>query len=249
VIGFVGDPRARADLGAAGSNFGQLASLTASGNWRLTTDLGLFESAANPNGDEIDSNPYAVLALPGKHIVVDAGSNDLLEVGANGSVAALATFPDRLVPAPPFLGLPPGAQVPMDAVPTSVALGRDGYFYVGQLTGFPFPVGGANVFRVPANGGVSEVFASGFTAIIDLAWGPDGSLYVLEIAKNGLLAGFGSEDWAGALIRMAPNGSRTEIAPGQLTAPGGVAVGPDGALYITNHGIYAGAGTVLRIRP
>jgi hypothetical protein len=249
VIGFVGDPRSRADLGAAGSSFGHLASVPASGNWRLTTDLGLFEAAVNPTGDEIDSNPYAVIELPGKQIVVDAGANDLLQVDANGRVVALATFPDRLVPAPPFLGLPPGTQIPMDAVPTSVALGRDGSFYVAQLTGFPFPVGGANIYRVPVAGGVPEVYATGFTAIIDLAWGPDGSLYVLEIAKNGLLAGFGSEDWAGALIRVAPNGTRTEIAPGQFTAPGGVAVGPDGVLYITDNGIYAGTGTVLRVRP
>jgi sugar lactone lactonase YvrE len=209
----------------------------------------MFEAATNPSGDEIDSNAYAVLALPGKQIVVDAGANGLLEVDASGRVVPLATFPDRLVAAPPFLGLPPDTQIPMDAVPTSVALGRDGKFYVGQLTGFPFPVGGANIYRVPPAGGVPEVFASGFTAIIDLTFGPDGSLYVLEIAKNGLLAGFGLENWAGALIRVAPDGTRTEIASGHLTAPGGVALGSDGALYITNNGIYAGTGTVLRIRP
>ena len=56
---------------------------------------------------------------------------------------SLATFADRLVDAPPFLGLPPDTKIPMDTVPTSVALGPDGNYYVGQLTGFPFPVDAA----------------------------------------------------------------------------------------------------------
>jgi hypothetical protein len=52
----------------------------------------------------------------------------------------------------------------MQAVPTSVVKGPDGAYYVGQLTGFPFPVGGANVFRV-VPGHDPEVFAGGFTYI------------------------------------------------------------------------------------
>ncbi len=54
----------------------------------------------------------------------------------------LAVFHARLVDAPPFLGLPPGTKIPMQAVPNSVVQGPDGAWYVGQLTGFPFPVGG-----------------------------------------------------------------------------------------------------------
>ena len=120
---------------------------------------------------------------------------------------------------------------------------------MGQLTGFPFPVGGANIYRVPANGGTPEIYAQAFTAIIDVAFGADGSLYVLEIAKNGLLDAFIFNDWTGALIRVAPDGTRTEIAEGSLFAPGGVAVGPDGALYVTNNSIFSGVGQVLRIEP
>ena len=246
-IGFGGDPATRSAFGPAGSDFARLARMNASGNWSLQEDLGAYETSANPAGDEIDTNPYGILALPGKRVVTDAGANDLLEVAANGGISTLAVFPDRMVEAPPFLGLPPGTQIPMDAVPTTVALGPDGDYYVGQLTGFPFPAGGANVYRVPAQGGVPEVYAGGFTAIIDVAFGRDGSLYVLEIAKNGLLAAFEGNDWTGALIRVTPNGTRTEIASGLLFAPGGVAVGSDGALYVTNNSIFSGSGQVLRI--
>ena len=249
-IGFGGDPAARTiDFGPAGASLARLARMTASGNWNLQQDLGAYEAAANPTGDEVDTNPYGILALPGKQVLADAGANALNEVAANGATRTLAVFPDRMVEAPPFLELPPGTLIPMDTVPTSVALGPDGHYYVGQLTGFPFPAGGANVYRVPSQGGSPEVYAEGFTAIIDVAFGADGSLYVLEIARNGLLAAFIFNDWTGALIRIAPNGVRTEIAEGSLTAPGGVAVGADGALYVTNNSIFSGVGEVLRIEP
>ena len=249
-IGFGGDPATRqAVFGPDGAKLARLGRATPDGKWRLFQDLGQSEADHNPAGDEVDSNPYGILALQGKQIVADAGANALLQVRANGAISALATFANRMVDAPPFLGLPPGTQIPMDAVPTSVALGPDGNYYVGQLTGFPFPVGAANIYRVPAGGGAATVFASGFTHIVDLTFGPDGSLYVVEIAKNGLLAAFNGNDWTGALIRIAPDGTRTELVPGALTAPGGVAVGSDGALYVTNNAIFSNIGEVIRIRP
>jgi len=249
-IGFSGDPRDRQfQFGAGGAGLAQLAGVSASGNWRLENDLGLYESANNPAGDEIDSNPYGMLQLPGKLIIADAGANDLIQVNANGSITTLAIFPDRLEDAPDFLGLPPGTKIPMDAVPTNVSLGPDGYYYVGQLTGFPFPAGGANVYRVAPGGGTPEVHAGGFSAIVDTAFGPDGSLYVLQLARNGLLDGFIFNNWTGALIRVEPNGTRTELAAGQLIAPGGVAVGGDGNIYVTVNSIYPGTGAVLRIQP
>ena len=249
-IGFGGDPGTRqAVFGPDGAKLARLGRATPDGKWRLLQDLGQSEADHNPAGDEVDSNPYGILALQGKQIVADAGANALVQVRDNGAISALATFANRMVDAPPFLGLPPGTQIPMDAVPTSVALGPDGNYYVGQLTGFPFPVGAANIYRVPADGGAPTVFASGFTHIVDLTFGPDGSLYVVEIAKNGLLAAFNGNDWTGALIRIAPDGTRTELVPGALTAPGGVAVGSDGALYVTNNAIFSNIGEVIRIRP
>jgi hypothetical protein len=247
--GFSGDPNDRAILfGSAGSNFARLARMKV-GKFSLVQDLGDYEAVNNPTGDEIDSNPYGILALADRRVLADAGANALNQVSARGTVSTLATFPDRMVPAPPFLELPPGTLIPMDCVPTTVAQGPDGDFYVGQLTGFPFPVDDANVYRVPAEGGAPVIHESGFTAVIDIAFAPDGSMYVLEIAKQGLLAAFIDGDWGGALIRVAPDGTRTEIATGELTAPGGVVVGHDGAIYVTNNSIFSGTGQVLRIEP
>jgi len=249
-IGFGGDPNTReTTFGPDGRRLARELLLLPHGNRLTVKDLGSFEAANNPTGDEVDSNPYGILARLGRQIVTDAGGNDLLQVGLGGKTTALATFPDRMVDAPPFLGLPPGTQVPMDTVPTTVALGPGGDYFVGQLTGFPFPVGGANVYRVPARGGTPTVYASGFTNIVDIAFDRAGNLYVLQIVKNGLLAAFNAGDWTGALIKVRKNGTRTELVPGVLTAPGGIAIGPDGALYVTNNSIYPGIGEVLRIEP
>ncbi len=246
VTGLGAAPNARDALGAPGMNFGRLLAANLSGGWRALADVSGYEAVANPDGGAIDTNPYGLAPAPGHgSVVADAGGNDLLLVpSGNRSIQTLAVFPNRLVPAPEFLGLPPGTMIPMQAVPDSVAVGPDGAYYVGQLTGFPFPVGGANVYRV-VPGQAPTVYASGFTNIIDVTFDASGNLYVLEIAKNGLLSG----DPTGALIKVAPDGTRTEIASEGLVAPGSVAVGPDGALYVSNFSIFPGMGEVVRIVP
>jgi hypothetical protein len=134
-------------------------------------------------------------------------------------------------------------QIPMNAVPTTVVRGPGGDLFVGQLTGFPFPIGGARVYRIE-KGGDPEIYADGFTNIIDIAFGRDGSLYVLEIAHNSLLA----ENPEGAVIKVHPAGAREIIADG-LFFPGGLALGKKDELYVTNCGVCFDDGEVLRINP
>jgi hypothetical protein len=212
-------------------------------------DIAGYEAANNPDGGAPDSNPYGLVAQVRKRVVADAGGNSLVQVGGDGAITTLAVFPDCLVDAPPFLGLPPGSQIPMQAVPTSVAAGPDGSYVVGQLTGFPFPVGGARVYKVTPGSTTPEVYAEGFTNIIDVAY-HDGNLYVLELVSKGLLqAEQPGGDPSGALIRVAPDGTRTTLVSEGLVFPGGMAFGPDGAIYITNNSVFAGQGQVVRITP
>jgi len=182
--------------------FGQAIAINLSGtpSWSLKADLADFEGNNNPDGGEVDSNPYSLVVQNGVIYATDAGGNSLLRVDGNGNIEAIATFPVRLVTPPPFIPNLPN-PFPMQAVPTGMAIGPDNQLYIGQLTGFPFPVGGANVYRF--NGTNLEEFATGFTNIIDLAFAPDGSLYVLEYASN-FLAG----DFSGQLWKIAPNGTR-----------------------------------------
>jgi hypothetical protein len=249
-IGLGTDPVNRTADGAfpafasVGMEFGRLVRFQPNGNWSFHEDLAGFEASENPDGNLPDSNPYGLLALPGRRIYADAGGNSLNAVAANGRISNLAVFPNRTVP----FGAP-GATVQMQAVPTSVTVGPDGAFYVGQLTGFPFPLNGARVYRVPAEGGDPVVVVSDLTKIIDLAFGPDGSLYVLQISAAG---GPPPQGGTGSLIRVASNGTKTTlVAPGAgLVAPGGIVVSDDGSIYVTNFSVQpGGVGTVVKITP
>ena len=236
-IGWGAAPAARAGLGALGSQFGTLNTLTPRGQLRVVADVSAFEGDENPAGGPNDSNPYGVLAEAGETFVTDAGGNSLLRVAANGAVSLVATFPSIPVPAGPFN--PPFAQ--SEAVPTSVTRGPDGALYVSTLTGAPFLPGAASIYRVVA-GAPPEVYAAGLTMVTDLDWGADGSLYVLQHASAPFFGG------AGSVIRIAPGGARTVVATG-LSRPAGLVVGPDGALYVSNNSPFAEIGEVLRIVP
>jgi hypothetical protein len=234
-LGFGGDPAQRDLLGAAGPLFGQLLQVKPNGGWRALADVAAHEEAHNPAGGPVDSNPYGVLALPGRRIVADAGANALIEVLANGTTQTFAVLPP----------VEPGSR---DAVPTSVTEGPDGALYVGQLTGFPFWPGTANVWRIESDGSSATVHAGGFTAIVDLAVSAAGDLYVLEIAtgQSGAFPppnpGLGN----GRLIRQC-QGDAPEVLLSGLVFAAGVALGPDGAAYVTNNGTSATSGEVLRI--
>ena len=184
------------------------------------------------------------MLVDGKRLVVaDAGGNTLLKVRKHGAVEVLSLFPDRLVQNP-F-----GAdQIPMQAVPTSVVKGPGRDYFMSQLTGFPFPVGAANVYRVDRKTGDAEVLASGFTNIMDLAFDEHGTLWVLEIDHDSLLAPIGpSTDGAIFAVDRAGQKHQLPLDPGTLTEPGGITVGDDGALYVTNKSRAPGEGEVLRI--
>jgi hypothetical protein len=242
-IGGAGTVEARNQLGSGARLLGHVVGLWPHhrhGKVKAIADLNQYEKDNNPDGGEIDSNPYGVLATSHGALATDAGGNDLLAIDKKGNVTTVAVFPSRTVPAPPGIpNLPP--QLPMQSVPTTVAKGPDGAYYVGELTGFPFQPGGARIWRV-VPGQAPTVYAPGFTNIIDIAFDRKGRLLVLQITKNGLLSG----EEVGALYRVE-NGTRTEIAAGKLTMPGGVAVGRDGALYVTNKAVSPGGGEVLRI--
>jgi glucose/arabinose dehydrogenase len=162
-----------------------------------------------------NSNPYAVLALADRQIVVDAGANAVLEVRGS-QVKLLAVIPKN-----------GKAQ----AVPSSIAMGPDGDFYVGELAEGAGK-GKARVWRIPSAGGTPVVHASGFTAITGLAFGPDESLFVTEFVRD-----FRKEDFRGRVVRVAPDGSRTNLGGKTLLAPTGAAVDSTGAVYVSNYSV------------
>jgi hypothetical protein len=217
---------------------------------RVIADLGAYEVAQNPDhgdgpgtkfGDPpIDSNPYAFAAFRGGFAVVDAAGNDLLWVSPKGRISVLAVFPVRTEKLSRVdakrVGLPPTmTSIKAQSVPTCVAVGPDGALYVGELTGRPSHVREARIWRI-VPGKPPSLYASGFTAISDIAF--DGrDLLVLEIADKGLY----DPRSTGALIRLAPDGTRTVLAREGLVYPTGVAVGRR-TIYVANYGFFLGSG-------
>jgi sugar lactone lactonase YvrE len=196
-----------------------------------------YEFTHNPAKDNVDSDPYGIAWADGSLLVADAAGNSLLEVGLDGSVSTVATFRAQQV----------GGHYEQ-SVPTSVVIGPDGAYYVGELGGGGLPPGHARIWRGRL-GEQATVWKTGFSTITGLAFGPDGSLYVSELNPGGLEAVFNPKgDPHGALIRISPDGHRTEIAHGQLIQPGGVAVGPDGTVYVSVFSILRNKGAVVAIR-
>jgi hypothetical protein len=186
---------------------------------RVATERQTYPAETNPNG---------LALLPGGRVLVtDAANNDLLKVVRRGGIATVARFKREMVPWPaglPFPGPPPGTPVPAESVPTAVAIGPDGAWYVSELQGFPSVKG--HLWHLahragergrdlrpgqPEHGALSDG-RRGFTSVIDLAFGRKGTMYVLGIAKEGLLAAevFGAPP-IGALWAVK-GGTKTELA-------------------------------------
>ncbi|HEU4448838.1 MAG TPA: ScyD/ScyE family protein [Gaiellaceae bacterium] len=248
---------------------GNLVRLDRKGRVNLTVDIPAYQEG-DPDPDDLEglpeeSNPNGLALLRGGGVLVaDAAGNDLLLLDKGKSLSTVARFKPELVPWPaglPF-GPPPGTPEPAEPVPTAVAIGPDGAWYVSELKGFPFVKGTSRIWRVEPGStnavcdpespdtGPCRTVATGFTSVIDLGFGPDGTMYVLEIAKESLLGVefFGAPP-IGALWAVE-GGTKTELAEGELLAPGGVDAGPNGSLVVTTGTVFGpGAGGVVRIDP
>jgi sugar lactone lactonase YvrE len=246
------------------------------GQATLIADLFEFEADVNPHQgpNDPDSNPFGLTVLNGGGVLVaDAGGNSVLYVDIQGRVQWVATLPDELVstanikslfgcPAgpPDFCNLPD--MIPAEAVATDVVIGPDGAAYVSELKGFPAPTGASRVWRIApgslhAECGTSDacqVVADGFTSIVDLNFGPDGTLYVTEMDEA---------SWASVELQQVTGGSinacawRAGLFPltcdevetdEPLMMPTATTIGGDGQLYSTVWSLVPGMADVVEVR-
>ena len=235
LFGLGTDPANRAGLPASGQRLGTLAAVDVkSGRSRQIADIAGFEARRNPIHNP-DSDPAGMLEVHGRYQVADAGGNDVVKVARNGKVRLLAV----LVDGPPVPAPPDGSLVAPQSVPTSVAIGPDGATYVSQLTGFPFPKGGANIYRIGRDG-KPRVYASGLTNVTDLAWSGH-TLYAVQLSTNGLLTGP-----MGSLVKISHRGATPQVVVDNLFAPYGIAIRGHYA-YLTTGSVVPSVGQVMRI--
>lgn len=234
------------------------------GEWQAEHNQDPF-NLADPPGE---SNPFNVASLhDGSVLVADAANNSLIRVWRNGKIRPIARVKPRVVEMPAGFDdpeLPPaGTMLPAEAVVTSVAVGPDGSYYIGELRGFPATPGTSQIWKIRPGArdavcrpnkpqqGACRRFADGLTSIVALEVGRRGAVYAAELSKMSWLAIEGDPPLPGseigAVIRINRDGnSRTELSPDQVVLPGGVAVGPRGGVFVS--GPVFGPGGFMRVR-
>ena len=224
--------------GAAHGNAAQpsgIYRILANGTGELVADLSAWVRA-NPVAQippdlDPDAAGFSVVAdqAAGMLWVVDPNSGQILSVSPDGSVARIADLSE---------GHP---------VPTGLALAPQGGVYVGYLTSVPFPNGTSRVVHVAPDGTVTEMM-TGLTAVTDVAVGPDGTLYAVEMSTGNLDEPPFLVPGSGRVVRQSATGNLEEVVTG-LMLPISLAFGPDGGLYVSLPAVGAdhGEGAILRV--
>ncbi|HUG32674.1 MAG TPA: ScyD/ScyE family protein [Acidimicrobiia bacterium] len=166
------------------------------------------------------NNPFHVTALSGgTALVADAAGNTLLSATTSGVIDWRALFTPPVDSNGDWMIRWFAGDIPcyVQPVPTSVAIGPGGDLYVGELTGAlseedgVLPIGLSRVWRIDAGANNvvcsqtdpapdCELLIDGLTSVIDVAFGPDGLLYVVEYDANSWIAAFASGLAAGGNI-------------------------------------------------
>jgi hypothetical protein len=195
-----------------------------------------------------DSNPYGVLVTKDRHTgrthtyVADAGANTISEIRRDGTARIIAYIPNET------------DFARRDATPTCIAEGPDGYLYVGALDFVsnlfvpPGTGGRSNVWRVDPHANyptVPTVWASGLTTITACTFDRQGNFWATEMFAGGLEA---TPPGDIVRVRFHHPTSQRHFGFGRLPLPGGIAQGPDGAMYVTVGSAAPGAsGAVVRV--
>ena len=264
--------------GGEGPGFGSLYLKRPGEKKKLVANIQAWVAENNPDPFDLeenptDSNPYGVAALPnGAALVADAANNSVLRVSRAGKIRHIARVKPRVVEMPAGyedVELPPGepplppagTELPAEAVVTSVAVGRDGAIYLGELRGFPGTPETSQIWRVrpgakdaicrPANPqkGKCRRVADGLTSVVALEVGQRGAIYAAELSKMSWFAMElelpGSE--VGSVWRINyDRDSRRELGAGKVILPGAVATGPRGGAFVS--GPIFGPGGFQRVR-
>ena len=215
---------------------------TPAGVWRLNRDRSWTVLA--DFSKFLSENPTA--APPDDDFEPDGGVYNMLRVG-RGCSWSRPTTPSwtgsgsgPAASAGSSTSPPPRAHI----TPTALAY-RGGHLYVGNLTPFPIQRGAAQIFRVTLDGRHERVVATGLTAVLGLAFDRQGRLYALETTT---VDNDFPQPGTGRVVRVT-RGGLVPVATG-LTFPTGIAAGPDGHLYVSEHGYGPDptAGRILRVR-
>jgi len=259
------------------------------GNSRMVADLAAYEREFSPDAlagpqwkkqicEDIDgftpgpqNNPYKVVATSGNRAVIaDAAGNTVLSATTTGAIDWLAI----LTPPVDENGdwkvrwKADNRTIPcyVQPVPTGVAVDKEGYIYVGELTGNmdetfeEFPIGLSRVWKIaPGAKNVvcdqtnpssdCELLIDGLTSVMDLEIGPDGLLYVVELDKASWYSAIGVTTPEGGVIsKYDLNGNLQDVVASNLAFPSAVAFDKDGGLWVLETNLVANESIVRLLK-
>lgn len=211
---------------------GKLISTRPHSAKNVVADIGAYEFAHNPDGQDVNADPYAVMArAQGDVLVADAGGNDVLRVARNGTLSVWHIF--KNVPncsggeegaaAAKAVGASGAAQqAGCQFVPTSLAQDDRGHVYVGGLVALA--PGKAQVVELSSDGKKVLHKWYGFTSVTGVAV-HNGNLYVSQLTADN-----GKNNLPGKLTKVSPNGTRTTV---MVPFPAGVAVSDTDNVFVS----------------
>ncbi len=184
-------------------------------------------------------NPFDMtFDADGLPIISDASGNGVATEMPDGKVR----FFHRFAP----LQNPTNPNLTIDPVPTGIERVGDEY-YVTLFGGCPYPLDSGALVAIDMDRNQRTV-SDGLNMPIDIAQGPDGTLWVLEFARfaqdASCFSGSGYQPNTGRLSRLNPDGSLTPLLT-DLDFPGALLPLDDGSLLVTE--IFAGR--LLHIAP
>jgi cytochrome c peroxidase len=184
-------------------------------------DLG---SRMTPLNNVMLINPFDMTFDPdGLPVVTDASGNGVAKETADGQTRFIHRF--QAIPT---------ASGSIDPVPTGIErVGRE--YFVTLTGGCPYPAGSGRLVAIDENRN-ERLLVDGLNMPIDVAKGPDGTIWLLEFARfrpdASCFSGMGYQADSGRLSRVSSNGT-VELVLDGLNFPTSVLPRADGSLLIS----------------
>ena len=206
-----------------------IIQVNADGSWAVVANLSRYTKTHPSANTAPDFDPegvwYSLTKFHGDLVAQEANHGELarinLKTGVVSRISDLSATQGHIVP-------------------TAVTADRSNFF-VGNLNAFPIVPGSSKILKVTPGGAISD-YATGFTTIVSVVMDPRGRMYVLEMSAA---PGFPTP-FAGRIVRVSLKGQK-EVVVGGLFFPTGMTMGPDGNLYVSNHGFGPPGGEILKV--